>query len=279
MGIVWKTIERLEFEFQRQRIFGAIHESETDGPSRRLITGRKPHATGSIVCMKSGFRNVTWESKDSEMPLIPLAEVASPIRHFRSQPHRLDMFVVGGSSAVLQFFPDFGFDADASFVNEVEQGKPFWKAALQWEPKSESFDCRTLIAETKRDDDRRAKDPDYLHKLDVAREFYRRIGWAFAHLKASRDLPIGEVKTGVNRIFSRAMTSVTVLDVAGVSHVIERAGGCVPYEEASAAIGPGPVGRSKLAALHVRRVVRIYLSKGLTHGSPVKLIGDGASIL
>lgn len=122
-------------------------------------------------------------------------------------------------------------------------------------------------------------DADYLNKLDLAREFYRRIGWSFAHLRASKDLPSGDVARGVNRVWSRAMTRVTVLDVARISHVVERAGGCVAYEEASAAIEPGPVGRSKLAALHVRRVVRIDLSKGLTSASPVGLISDGETVL
>jgi hypothetical protein len=99
------------------------------------------------------------------------------------------------------------------------------------------------------------------------------------HLRASKDLPIGQVAQGVKRVWSRAMTRVTVLDVARVSHVIEGGGGCVPYEEASAAIETGPTGKSKLHALHVRRVVRIDLSKGLTSASPVRLVGDGEAIL
>jgi hypothetical protein len=68
-------------------------------------------------------------------------------------------------------------------------------------------------------------------------------------------------------------------DVARVSHAIEGAGGCMPYEDASAAIGTGPAGRSKLHALHVRRVVRIDLSNGLTSTSPVRLVGDGEAVL
>jgi hypothetical protein len=279
MGIAWKITERLRYEFRNQRTFGTVHESETDGPSRRLITGREPHPTGSIVCVKAAFRAVTWESMDSEMPLIPLAEVSSPVLKLKSQPHRLDMKVEGGTAPILSFFPDFEFVVDARLLDELERGEPFWAAALRWEPKQGSSDWRTLIVETKRDDDRRAKDPNYLHKLDLAREFYRRIGWSFAHLRASKDLPGGEVAQGVKRVWSRAMTRVTVVDVARVSHVIEGAGGCVPYEEASAAVEPGPTGRSKLHALHVRRVVRIDLSKGLTSASPVRLVGDGEAIL
>jgi hypothetical protein len=279
MGINWKMTERLEFEFRNQRTFGTMYESETDGPSRRLITGREPHPTGSIVCLKAGFRNVTWESMDSEMPLIPLAEVASPIRRLKSQPHRLDMKVVGGPSLILQFFPDFEFIVDARLLDALDRKEPFWKAVLEWRPEGGRFDWRTLIAETKRDDDRRAKDPDYLHKLEVSHEFYRRIGSSFVHLRASRDLPSGEIKKGVNRIASRAMTRVTVLDVARVTEAIERGGGRIPYEEAAAAIEGGPVGKSKLAALHVRRVVRIDLSRALRSESQVELVSDGASIL
>ena len=279
MGFAWKTVERLEFEFRNQRTFGMVHELETDGPSRRLITGREPHPTGSIVCVKASFRAVTWESMDSEMPLIPLAEVSSPVLRLKSQPHRLDMKVVGGTSPILSFFPDFEFVVDARLLEELERGEPFWAAALRWEPNHGSFDWRTLVVETKSDDDRRAQDAGYLHKLDLAREFYRRIGWSFVHLRALKDLPSGQIAQGVKRVWSRAMTRVTVLDVARVSHVIEGAGGCVPYEEASAAIGTGPTGRSKLHALHVRRVVRIDLSKGLTSASPVRLVGDGEAIL
>jgi hypothetical protein len=75
------------------------------------------------------------------------------------------------------------------------------------------------------------------------------------------------------------MTRVNVLDVARASHVIDRAGGRTTYDEASAALGQGPVGRSKLAALHVRRVVRIDLSNGLTPDSSVVLVNDGGAIL
>jgi hypothetical protein len=279
MGMSWKAVETFEFEFRNHRTFGSIYESETGGPSRRLITGSEPHPTGSIVCIKSGFRNVTWESMDSEAPLIMLAEVASPIRRMKSQPHRLDMKVAGGTSAVLQFFPDFEFVVDARFAQELERDQPFAEAALRWMPKESSFDWQTLIVETKTDKDRRGREPGYLDKLNVAREFYHRIGRGFAHLRASKDLPAGAIAKGVKRIFSRAMTHVTVLDIARVINVIERAGGPVPYEEACAAIGAGAVGRSKLAALHVRRVVRIDLSKGLTSLSSVDLIRDGASIL
>jgi hypothetical protein len=118
MSIAWNTALQREFEFRDARTLATIRESETDGPSRRLITGREPHPTGSIVCVKALFRAVTWESMDSEMPLIPLAEVSSPVLRLKSQPHRLDMKVVGGTSPILSFFPDFEFVVDARLLEE-----------------------------------------------------------------------------------------------------------------------------------------------------------------
>jgi hypothetical protein len=256
-----------------------IRESETGGAARRLITGREPHPTGSPTCVKSGFRAFPWESMQSEWPLIRLAEVASPFRHLRSLPHKLEMNVVGGPDPVLTFFPDFQFAVDARFLDDLAAGKPFWAAALGWKPNSESFDWRTLIVETKTDEDRRAVDPDYLHKLDLAREAYRRIGWSFAHLLQSKDLPSGRVAQGVDKIWSRAHTRVTMVDVARVSHVLERAGGRLPYDATASVLGSGPIGRAKLAALHVRRVVSIDLSRGLHDESIVMLVKDGGAIV
>ena len=52
MSIAWKTVLQREFEFREARTLATIRESETDGPSRRLVTGREPHPTGSIVCVR-----------------------------------------------------------------------------------------------------------------------------------------------------------------------------------------------------------------------------------
>jgi hypothetical protein len=279
MGIAWKTVLQREFEFGGARTLATMRESETGGAARRLITGREPHPTGSPTCIKGGFRAVPWESMESEWPLIRLAEVASPFRHIRSQPHKLEINVVGGPDPVLTVFPDFLFAVDARFLDDLAGGKPFWAAALGWKPNSESFDWRTLIVETKTDKDRRAVDPDYLHKLDLAREVYRRIGWSFAHLKQSKDLPSGRVAQGVDKVWSRAQTRVTMVDVGRVTHVLERAGGRLPYDETASVLGSGPIGKAKLAALHVRRVVSIDLSKGLHDDCIVVPITDRGAIL
>jgi hypothetical protein len=274
----WNTVQGQKFDFRGSRVFATIRESETGGPARRLITGREPHPTGRPTCIKAGFRAVPWESVMSEWPLIRLAEVASPIRFMRSQPHKLEMEVTGGAAPVLTFLPDFHFEAEARFVEELDAGKPFWSAALDWKPNGESF-WRTLIVETKSDADRRGKDPDYLVKMDLARETYRRIGWPFAYLTQSKDLPVGRVAQGIEKIWGRTFTKVSMLDVSGALDALERAGGLLPYDEAAFVLGSGPIGKAKLAALHVRRVVRIDLSKGLSDESIVTPIGDRGAII
>jgi hypothetical protein len=179
---------------------------------------------------------------------------------------------------VLTFFPDFQFKAEERFLNDLHGGKPFWQAALGWKPTSESF-WKELIVETKTDADRRGVDPDYLDKLEVARETYRSIGWSFAHLKQSKDLSSGRIAAGVDKIWSRAQTRVSMVDVSSVLHQLERAGGLLTYDEVAFVLGSGPIGKAKLAALHVRRVVSIDLSSGLHDDSVVVPITDGGAIL
>jgi hypothetical protein len=114
-----------------------------------------------------------WESNRAEPSFMRLAEVASPFSRTKAQPHRLDMKVTG-PQPFLTFFPDFQLIADARCIDDLARGTPFWLAALRWIPDPHSFDACTLIVEVKDDDDPRLHDPDYLHKLDLARDVYRR---------------------------------------------------------------------------------------------------------
>jgi hypothetical protein len=278
MSIPLKVVLEREIEFRQERTIATIRESKTGGPARPLITGREPHETGRMVCIKAGFRAMDWESRRAESPCIELAEVASPVRRLMAQPHRLDMRVTG-PQPVLTFFPDFELAVDARFIEDLARGTPFWAAALRWEPHHESFDWRTLILEVKDDRDPRLNDSAYSQKLELARQVYGKLGWSFASIVRSRDLPSNVVAKGVHKVWLRNLTHVTVLDVARVSRVIEGAGGRGAYAEVASALGPGPLGRHKLAALHVRRVVRIDLSRGLTPDSPVSLINDGGAVL
>ncbi|WP_375762579.1 hypothetical protein ACE10W_05195 [Bradyrhizobium sp. B025] len=273
-----KLVLEREIEFREAGTVAIISVSETGGPIRQLITGREPHPTGRPVLVKAGFRAQPWESFRGELPFMELAEVASPVLQVMAQPHRLDMKVVGGPQPVLRFETDFLLTVDANFVADLQSGAPFWLAALRWRGDSESFEPRKLVVEAKTDDDPRNADPEYGHKVALAREVYGKIGWAFATVVGFRDLPSGEVSRGVHRIWLRALTKVSAADVAKVSDFIARAG-VRSYAEVAEILGGGPVGRSKLAALHVRRVLRIDLTKGLFPSSAVSLLDDGGVIL
>lgn len=273
-----KVVLEQEFEFLQERTIATISVSDSGGPVRPLITGREPHPTGRVVCIKAGFRALPWESILAELPFIELAEVASPFTGIMAQPHRLDMKVTG-PEPVLTFFPDFQMISDARFIDDLAAGTPFWIAALRWVPDPQPLHARKLIVEVKDDGDPRLEDPDYRHKLDLARDVYQRLGWSFAMVVKSRDLPANDVERGVHKIWLKNLTKVTAVDVARVSGFIAREGGSADYDRVSEELGPGPLGRGKLAALHVRRVVRIDLSKGLGADTAVTLINDGGALL
>jgi hypothetical protein len=188
------------------------------------------------------------------------------------------MKVIGGPVTILTFYPDFDLIVDGRFVEELKRGLPFWLAALQWFA-DRTFDARTLIVEVKDDKDPRRNDPDYRHKLNLAEEVYRRLGWSFATVVKSRDLPKAEIAKGAHKIWLKALTAVTPLDVSRASDLIDRSGGCSSYSQVAQILGSGPLGKNKLAALHVRRVVRIDLSRGIRGDSTVSLMNDGGAIL
>lgn len=273
-----KVLLKQDVELREERTIATIFVSESGGPVRQLITGREPHPTGRPVCVKAEFRAPPWESWQAELPFMELAEIASPIRRQMSQPHRLDMKVTG-PRPVLTFFPDFELIADARFVDDLSQGTPFWRAALRWKSGTQPFDARKLFVEVKDDADPRLKDEEYLDKLDLARELYGKFGWSFGVVIKSRDLPTNDVARGVHKIWLRSLTRITAIDVAHVSDFIGGVGGLSTYAELAEKLGPGPLGRAKLAALHVRRVVLIDLMNGLTPHTAVSLLNDGGAII
>jgi hypothetical protein len=183
-----------------------------------------------------------------------------------------------GPEPILTFYPDFELTVDGRFIEELARGTPFWFSALRWFA-DRPFDARTLIIEVKDDKDPRRNDLDYQHKLNLAEEVYGRLGWSFATVVKSSDLPKAEIAKGVHKVWLKALTAVTPLDVSRASDLIDRSGGCSSYAEVARVIGSGPLGKNKLAALHVRRVVRIDLSKGIRADSTVSLMNDGGAIL
>lgn len=273
-----KLIVRREIELSEEGILATIRESETGGPVRPLITGREPHPTGRPLCIKAGHRSLPWESIKVEYPFMEIAEVASPVRYFMSQPHKLTMRVTG-PRLTLDFFPDFELVADARFVRDLEDGKPFWLAALQWKPDGAPFEGRNVVIEAKEDNDRRNKDPDYQHKLGLAKHVFDRINYSFFTIVRSYDLPAADMWSAGHEVWLDRKTAVSAIDVARVAHVLTAAGGSAPYSNVAAAIGAGPAGRAALAALHVRRVVSIDLTMDIKRDPTVRLMNDGGALL
>jgi hypothetical protein len=90
MSIPLKVVVEREIKFRQERTIATIYESDSGAPARPLITGRKPHTTGRPVCIKAESRAAQWESFRAELPFIEFAEIASPVRRIRAQPHQLD---------------------------------------------------------------------------------------------------------------------------------------------------------------------------------------------
>jgi hypothetical protein len=273
-----KLIVRREIELAEEGILATIRESETGGPVRPLITGREPHPTGRPLCIKAGHRSLPWESIKVEYPFMEVAEVASPVRYVMSQPHKLTMRITGPGRA-LDFFPDFELVADARFVRALDEGKPFWLAAMQWKPDGLPFDGRLVVVEVKDDNDKRNKDPEYQHKLGLAKDVYGSINYSFFPIFRSRDLPNADTWMAGHEVWLDRKTAVTAIDVARVAHVLTAAGGSAPYSKVAEAIGTGPVGRAALAALHVRRVVCIDLTVDIKRDPIVRLMNDGGALM
>jgi hypothetical protein len=273
-----KLIVRREIELAEEGILATIRESETGGPVRQLITGREPHPTGRPLCIKAGHRSLPWESIKVEYPFMEIAEVASPVRYFMSQPHKLTMRVTG-PELTLDFFPDFELVADARFVKALEQRTPFWLAAMQWRPDGSQFDGRHVVVEAKDDKDPRNKDPEYQHKLGLAKEVYDSINYSFFTIVRSRDLPNADAWSAGHEVWLDRKTAVTAIDVARVVNVLTATGGAAPYSKVAEAIGTGPAGRAAVAALHVRRVVSIDLTMDIKRDPIVRLLNDGGALL
>jgi hypothetical protein len=220
------------------------------------------------------------ESLRAELPTVFLAEVASPFKDFMVQPHRLEMKVVNSDRDVWDYRPDLKATVDVHFIESLKAGTPFAEAAAQWSPAAGvQPDFRTLIVEVKDDNDPRNGDEEYRMKLDLAAEFYRRIGWHFVKIVRSVDLDCEHIPAAVREIFLDALTKIAMPDVSVAIDTVRSLGAAATYSRIAEQLGDGPLGRAKLAALHVRRVVSIDLGRPLSGESAVRLMEDGAAIL
>ena len=274
-----KVLLEQAIEFDRERTIAKVVVAQSGGPIRTIITGREPHATGIFVSVKAKYRAMPWESMKAELPAIALAEVASPVHELLAQPHRLEIHVEGEREPWI-YFPDLDLKVDQRFANMLAAKVPFAEAAVRWKPvPGERIHTCKLIVEVKDDDDPRNGDKAYRSKLDLAAEVYKQLGWSFAEVIRSRDLDVAHIPMAVREIAHDASVKFDKYDVACATDLIVAEGGLGVYATIAAELGDGQLGRAKLSALHVRRVVAIDLSRPLGPDSIVRLIDDGCSIL
>jgi hypothetical protein len=278
LSIATEILLERQIDFDNERTIARIVVSKFGGPIRTIITARKHHATGRVVSLKAGSRAMPWESLKSELPTIILAEAASPVHTLLVQPHRLEMRVEGASHPLI-YFPDLAVVIDRRAVEGLGQ-LPFALALASWKPapgkRGETF---ILIIEVKDDEDPRKDDKDYRNKLRLAAKAYRQIGWHFVEIVRTRDIEADHVLVASREIVADAYTRVDSIDVARVADRIEAAGGLDAHAALAEVLGGPRLGRAKLAALHVRRIVSIDLSRPIRPDSAVRIIDDGGSLL
>lgn len=244
-------------EIDSLRTFARIEEREDGGPIVDLITGREPHVVGTKVCIKAGMRALPWESNDAERPMIELCETASAVRSMLSQPHELFMKVTGEPREWM-YRPDLRLTVDAAFAQAVLDSIPFAEAVCSWRPSEGRLATKTLIVEVKRDDDPRFNDPIYLRKLELARQVYEDIGWAFVWVTNSIDIKHAASARSVREVMLDHDVSLAPSDITVARRVLGAEGKATLGELVNAL---GSLG--KCCALHVRRIICMDMENDL----------------
>lgn len=262
--------------FDSDRVLARIVSSDNGGPLRTIINGGGKRPTGRFVSVKGQSHAMPWESEPCELAALQLAEAGSPVFDLLAQPHRLEINS-RRHSRPLVYFPDLLLNVDQAFAAKVASGVPFGRAVLEWQPVEGRAEARTLIVEVKDDRDRRRFDADYSDKLAMAGEVYRRIGYLFVELVRSRDLECIDMGPVRDVVMDR-YTSLCTTDVDCVRRRLHSLGGRAPERLLIDDLGGGAVGSGKLAALHVRRFVRIDLRLRASSARTVQWIGDDRAI-
>lgn len=249
------------------QVFARIFVSSDGGPIRTLITGREPHATGRFVSVKAGYRALPWESMRGELPLLQLAEVASPVQSVMVQPHRLEMFVEGVKKPLI-YFPDVSLSVSRRFADALDDGATFARAVADWVPSEAAEEHVTLIVEAKTNDDRRIHDDVYQSKLRLAHEVYERLGWRFVQVVDVTGPDWRPIAKAVHEIGLDRDVVVSPHETQMVQESLMT--GPATLADVSATIGGGAIALQKLAALHVRRLISIDLRGRLALESLVR---------
>lgn len=201
-----------------------------------------------------------WDSWLEERTM-QLADVSSRVSFLLAQPHRVEVQVKGNRGRPLVYFPDLLLRVDRSFVEDLYEGMPFISAAAvpRTAPVSRER-LETVIIEVKADKESRDQDERYQTKLEFVQEVYRRRGFHFFKIRASRDLQSSFVRTARLMDWRKAIVIDSFdkrrcLDVFGRRQV-------VTYGDLVVAFGGGNYGRAKVNGLHYRGQIAIDLKHG-----------------
>ncbi|MFT3940201.1 Tn7 transposase TnsA N-terminal domain-containing protein [Rhodopseudomonas sp.] len=229
--------ERIHALVRTSALEHRIVTSNDGGPIRTIINGRQVKATSRYAGFKTK-RGLPCEA-DHELGLLEISDVDAAVTEYMTQPHRLEI-AVPSQSRPLIYFPDL---------------------------RRELADGSIEIVETKGKKDRRLQDPDYVFKLEAAREIYESLGWTFKVLERERILN-GWLYRNAHSINQWAFAAITVARQFALENAIEAAGGMLPYARAAEIVGGCPF----LSPFVVRRRIRFDLTTNITDETAVSLV-------
>lgn len=196
------------------------------GQLRLIINGRAIKMTGRYPCYKAQGRSLAYEA-DHENGLLEISDVDKAVVKCMAQPHRV-------------VIPMAGYDRPLEYIPDVRR---------------DLADGTVEIIETKHDDDRRLRDPDYQTKLDLAKEVYRIVGWQF-RLLSRKQIMERQLYRNAHEIVTWAYCDVPAPKLFALRAALQDAGGSLPYGSAAEMVGGVPY----LSALVTQRNVTFDLT-------------------
>ena len=183
--------------------------------------------------------------------------------------------LMGGkaSAEVVRHGADKAVVAIKAQPHRVEIPVPWQNRPLIYFPdlRRDLADGAVEIIETKREDDRRAREPHYQFKLDVVREVYAGEGWTFRTLQKQEILG-GHLYRNAHEISTWAYAKVPSASQFALEAAIDAAGGSLPFGKAAESAGGAPL----LYALVVRRSVYFDLTLPVSDDLPVMRVDHDA---
>jgi hypothetical protein len=253
-----KTVDLRKARLLAARDWAAFNEIATvvatphGGPIRTIITGRAIRPTGLMASYKSPHE-APWEGRYSECPVMRASEMRPDVTWWLSQPFRLEWSVAGEKFVMI---PDLA-------RRVIDGGRMV-----------------TEIVEAKGDVEREVFGrQDYALKLAMAKMIYAHLGWRFV-IEEPASWPRRRRET-TDRLYAERRALVDAHDIVSARAFVKRSGGVAAYGDLASVLGGFnseglmAVGRRKIAALVLRRVVTLDFDMALWDGTEVRLVDRG----